>query len=85
MRGVQYLDKLVFVNMQGNRKVSGYLRGYDIFLNVVVDDAREETIADKVNCGTVVRPPPPPLSLPSSAVAWGAGPCMGADFPVNGW
>lgn len=61
MRGVQYLDKLVFVNMQGNRKVSGYLRGYDIFLNVVVDDAREETTADKVNCGTVVRPPPPPF------------------------
>ncbi|BGP28680.1 hypothetical protein JCM10296v2_000416 [Rhodotorula toruloides] len=50
----KYMDKLLFVNLQGNRKISGYLRGFDIFLNLVLDDAREEGSADKVECGTVV-------------------------------
>lgn len=51
----QYMDKLLFVNLQGNRKVSGTLRGFDIFLNLVLDDTREEGSAEKVQCGTVVR------------------------------
>ncbi|BGO94649.1 hypothetical protein NBRC10512_004922 [Rhodotorula toruloides] len=50
----KYMDKLLFVNLQGNRKISGYLRGFDIFLNLVLDEAREEGSADKVECGTVV-------------------------------
>lgn len=49
------MDKLLVVNVQGNRKVSGYLRGFDIFLNIVLDESREEGSADKKNCGTVVR------------------------------
>ena len=48
------MDKLLFVNLQGNRKVSGTLRGFDIFLNLVLDDTREEGSAEKVQCGTVV-------------------------------
>ncbi|GAA6026256.1 hypothetical protein JCM11491_001278 [Sporobolomyces phaffii] len=50
----KYMDKLLFIKLQGNRTVSGYLRGFDIFLNLVLDEVREEGSADKVECGTVV-------------------------------
>jgi len=56
------MDKLLFVNLQGHRKVSGYLRGFDIFLNLVLEEAREEGSADKTDVGTVVRPSPLSLS-----------------------
>ena len=43
------------VNLQGKRKVSGVLRGFDIFLNLVLDDAIDETnTADKPRIGTMV-------------------------------
>ena len=55
------MDKRLFVNLQGGRKVSGTLRGYDLFLNLVLDDAQEETTpAQRHPIGTVVRVPPPP-------------------------
>ncbi|KAK8186377.1 hypothetical protein BC567DRAFT_136150, partial [Phyllosticta citribraziliensis] len=38
----QYLDKRLFVQLNGSRKVIGILRGYDVFLNIVLDDAVEE-------------------------------------------
>ena len=38
----KYLDKRVKVRIQGNRLVSGTLRGYDQFMNVVIADAAEE-------------------------------------------
>ena len=50
------MDKKLFVHLQGGRKVSGTLRGYDLFLNLVIDDAMEEsTPAQKHPIGTVVR------------------------------
>ncbi|GAA96462.1 uncharacterized protein L969DRAFT_87454 [Mixia osmundae IAM 14324] len=39
----KYMDKRIFVNLQGNRKISGVLRGFDIFLNLVLDEAKDET------------------------------------------
>lgn len=49
------MDKKLFVHLQGGRKVSGVLRGYDLFLNLVIDDAVEEsTPAQKHPIGTVV-------------------------------
>ena len=50
------MDKKLFIHLQGGRKVSGILRGYDLFLNLVIDDATEETTpAQKHPLGTVVR------------------------------
>jgi small nuclear ribonucleoprotein G len=52
---VQFMDKKLFIHLQGGRKVSGTLRGYDLFLNLVIDDAIEEsTPAQKHPIGTVV-------------------------------
>lgn len=49
------MDKRLFINLQGGRKVSGVLRGFDIFLNLVIDDAVEEsTPATKTPIGQVV-------------------------------
>lgn len=51
----QYLDKRLFVQLNGSRKVIGVLRGYDVFLNIVLDDAVEEKDGgEKVRIGTVV-------------------------------
>jgi small nuclear ribonucleoprotein G len=38
----KYLEKRVVVRLLGNRKVSGELRGYDHFMNVVLHGAAEE-------------------------------------------
>jgi len=38
----KYMEKRLFVQLNGNRKVLGILRGYDVFLNIVLDDAVEE-------------------------------------------
>ncbi|TPX45424.1 hypothetical protein SeMB42_g02429 [Synchytrium endobioticum] len=38
----KYMEKKLVISLNGNRKVTGVLRGYDPFLNLVVDDAIEE-------------------------------------------
>jgi small nuclear ribonucleoprotein (snRNP)-like protein len=49
-------DKRLFIHLQGGRKLSGFLRAYDLFLNLVLDDVVEETTpAQKHRIGTVVR------------------------------
>lgn len=58
----RFLDKNILINMQGGRKIKGNLRGYDLFLNLVVDEAVEQVQAennqhlwvDGARCGTVV-------------------------------
>jgi small nuclear ribonucleoprotein G len=59
----RYLDKKVVINIQGGRRVQGTLRGFDVFLNLVVDDTLEFTRPEggsniwkeAAQCGTVVR------------------------------
>lgn len=52
---LQYLDKRLFVQLNGSRKIIGVLRGYDVFLNIVLDEAVEEKDGgEKVKLGMVV-------------------------------
>jgi len=39
----KFIGKKLFVHLQSGKKISGTLRGYDLFLNLVIDDAQEET------------------------------------------
>ncbi|BAE55684.1 unnamed protein product [Aspergillus oryzae RIB40] len=49
------MEKRVFCQLNGNRKVIGILRGYDVFMNIVLDEAFEEKQGgEKVAIGMVV-------------------------------
>lgn len=37
-----YMDKKVMIRLQSGRRVSGILRGYDVHMNVTLQDAWEE-------------------------------------------
>lgn len=51
----QYLDKNVSVQLNGSRKVTGTLRGYDVFMNITIADALEhEPSGEKLAIGTIV-------------------------------
>lgn len=60
------MDKRLSVSLQGGRRISGVLRGFDIFLNLVVDEAIEESGA---------TPSAPPTKLPLGQVV-----CFDRDF-----
>ena len=49
----KYMEKNVSVKMNGNRKVNGTLRGYDQFMNLVLDNATEDG-NDTKNIGQIV-------------------------------
>jgi small nuclear ribonucleoprotein G len=49
------MDRRLFLHLQGGRQVSGVLRGFDMFLNLVVDNAFEELGAgQRKPCGMIV-------------------------------
>ncbi|KAI9636165.1 uncharacterized protein MKK02DRAFT_27237 [Dioszegia hungarica] len=51
----KFMDRRCFIHLQGERKVSGVLRGFDIFLNLVIDQAFEELGAgERKPCGMIV-------------------------------
>lgn len=53
------MDKRISIKLNGNRLVTGRLRGFDHFMNVVVDEAVEEASpVDKIELGTIVRSVP---------------------------
>ena len=50
------MGKKLFIRLQSGHKISGTLRGYDLFLNLVIDDAQEETIpAQRHPIGVIVH------------------------------
>ncbi|RKP15443.1 hypothetical protein BJ684DRAFT_18219 [Piptocephalis cylindrospora] len=51
----KYMEKKLMVQLNGSRKVIGTLRGYDPFMNIVLDSCVEEKRnGDKVAIGMVV-------------------------------
>lgn len=59
----KFLDKRLNLKLNGNRSVSGTLRGFDVFMNVVLDDATEDVSpTEKARLGMVVSQ----LSRPTS-------------------
>lgn len=49
------MDKKLFVQLNGSRQIIGVLRGYDVFLNIVLDEAVEQKAnGEHVKVGTVV-------------------------------
>eukprot|EP00804_Cyclotella_cryptica_P030464 CCRYP_008543-RA/>CCRYP_008543-RA protein AED:0.01 eAED:0.01 QI:249/1/1/1/1/1/2/587/82 len=51
----RFMDKKLKLSLNGNRKVTGTLRGYDAFLNVVLEDATSERgEGGTENIGTIV-------------------------------
>ena len=51
----RYMDKVLSISLNGSRTVTGVLRGYDAFLNCVLEDTKEILPGDVKNkIGTVV-------------------------------
>lgn len=60
---VEFMDRRLYLHLQGGRELSGVLRGFDMFLNLVMDNAFEELGGGvRKPCGMVVSPPYPPYS-----------------------
>jgi len=45
----KFVDKRLALRLNKNRRVSGVLRGYDQFMNVVIDNCVEEISAQEKN------------------------------------
>lgn len=55
----KFLDKRLSIKLNGTRKISGILRGYDQFMNLVLDETVEEvSVAERNEIGMVVRRAP---------------------------
>ncbi|XP_052098216.1 small nuclear ribonucleoprotein G-like [Mytilus californianus] len=51
----KFMEKRVCLKLNGGRQISGTLRGFDPFMNLVVDESVEETKAgDRNTIGMVV-------------------------------
>ncbi|RWS08208.1 putative small nuclear ribonucleoprotein G-like protein [Dinothrombium tinctorium] len=51
----KYMDKRLSLKLNGNRVVTGILRGFDPFMNLVIDEAIEETKkGEKIPMGMIV-------------------------------
>jgi small nuclear ribonucleoprotein G len=48
------MDKRLDIRMNASRRVVGVLRGYDQFMNLVLEDCEEITKDEKTSLGTVM-------------------------------
>jgi small nuclear ribonucleoprotein G len=51
----RFMDKKLRLTLNGNRKVVGTLRGFDPFLNVVLEEAIDENASDSYIGQIVIR------------------------------
>ncbi|CAN0143822.1 unnamed protein product [Ascophyllum nodosum] len=51
----RYMDKNLLLKLNGNRTVKGVLRGYDPFMNLVLDDATDPASSDKKMGMVIIR------------------------------
>lgn len=49
------MDKRLSIQVNCNRKISGVLRGFDAFMNIVLDETVEECKTGNLPMGTVVN------------------------------
>ena len=49
------MDKRLSIQVNCNRKISGVLRGFDAFMNIVLDETTEECKSGNLPMGTVVN------------------------------
>lgn len=52
----KYMNKKILFQLNANRKVSGVLRGYDAFMNIVLDEAMELIPKDDIKKEYIERP-----------------------------
>lgn len=50
----KFMDKRLSLKLNANRRVTGVLRGFDPFMNLVIDEAVEESGMEKNDIGMVV-------------------------------
>ncbi|KAJ8025465.1 Small nuclear ribonucleoprotein G [Holothuria leucospilota] len=51
----KYMDKKLLLKLNGKRQITGVLRGFDPFMNLVIDEAVEDTrTGEKNEIGMVV-------------------------------
>jgi small nuclear ribonucleoprotein G len=50
----KYMDKRLDIRMNASRRIVGVLRGYDQFMNLVMEDVEEITKEEKVPIGTIM-------------------------------
>eukprot|EP00640_Fibrocapsa_japonica_P008216 CAMPEP_0113938078 /NCGR_PEP_ID=MMETSP1339-20121228/4495_1 /TAXON_ID=94617 /ORGANISM="Fibrocapsa japonica" /LENGTH=75 /DNA_ID=CAMNT_0000941015 /DNA_START=111 /DNA_END=338 /DNA_ORIENTATION=- /assembly_acc=CAM_ASM_000762 len=50
----KYMDKTLSIKLNANRKVQGVLRGFDQFMNIVLDETLDTTTTDQQRIGMVV-------------------------------
>lgn len=49
-----YMNKRLSLQLNGSRVVVGTLKGFDLFLNVVLEDSVEESKGEVIKIGTAV-------------------------------
>lgn len=51
----RFMDKRLSIQVNCNRKITGIMRGFDAFMNIVLDETMEECKTGNLPMGTVVR------------------------------